>query len=334
MNQETIQQHVINSDNVREWMDAELVKRQILTGKNTVAAERQWKAPDDDYDVTPFLLENFTQHNAIAPNFYYVQTSWGHGTIQVSISQIQINMIGEEDQLCELLTLIESRFATEEFTSFVTWVYNQDGRTKQIHLPMERKPIVESAYPFLPMPVMDYIDDYVNSDSCILILSGPPGTGKTSLIRELLYRSRGNSFLTYDNSVLQNDSFFADFIAAHEKFLILEDSDLFIGARAEGNNLMHRFLNLSDGLVSTKHKKIIFTTNLPNVTDIDPALLRPGRCYDVVQFRELKGSEINGVCEELNISTPDRTEMPLSEIFTTQPGPAYKKRSIGFGFNS
>jgi hypothetical protein len=36
---------------------------------------------------------------------------------------------------------------------------------------------------------------------------------------------------------------------------------------------------------------MIFTTNLPNVTDIDPALTRPGRCHAVVYLRSLEPEE-------------------------------------------
>jgi ATP-dependent 26S proteasome regulatory subunit len=37
----------------------------------------------------------------------------------------------------------------------------------------------------------------------------------------------------------------------------------------------------ADGVGRAQGRKIIFTTNLRNVHDIDSALLRPGRCFAV-----------------------------------------------------
>jgi len=39
---------------------------------------------------------------------------------------------------------------------------------------------------------------------------------------------------------------------------------------------LHRFLAIADGVVRAQGRKIIFTTNLPSVGDIDDALVRPG----------------------------------------------------------
>jgi hypothetical protein len=54
---------------------------------------------------------------------------------------------------------------------------------------------------------------------------------------------------------------------------------------------MHRFLAIADGVTRAQGRKIIFTTNLPNVTDIDDALVRPGRCHAVKNLRSLTPEE-------------------------------------------
>ena len=56
---------------------------------------------------------------------------------------------------------------------------------------------------------------------------------------------------------------------------------MLLKARTSGNEDMHRFLGIADGIARAQSRKIIFTTNLPNITDIDPALIRPGRCFAV-----------------------------------------------------
>jgi hypothetical protein len=44
-------------------------------------------------------------------------------------------------------------------------------------------------------------------------------------------------------------------------------------------------------LVRAQGRKILFTTNLPNVHDIDPALMRPGRCFATLRTRPLTPTE-------------------------------------------
>jgi hypothetical protein len=54
--------------------------------------------------------------------------------------------------------------------------------------------------------------------------------------------------------------------------------------------------------VSAQGRKIIFTTNLPNVGDIDEALVRPGRCFGTVRTRALERREaellLSRICGE------------------------------------
>jgi len=50
---------------------------------------------------------------------------------------------------------------------------------------------------------------------------------------------------------------------------------------------LHRFLTIADGIVRAQGRKIFFTTNLPNVGDLDDALLRPGRCFGAIHARSL-----------------------------------------------
>jgi ATP-dependent 26S proteasome regulatory subunit len=44
-------------------------------------------------------------------------------------------------------------------------------------------------------------------------------------------------------------------------------------------------------VVRAQGRKIIFTTNLPNIGDIDEALARPGRCFATVRTRALERGE-------------------------------------------
>ena len=92
------------------------------------------------------------------------------------------------------------------------------------------------------------------------------------------------------------------FITGEHDAFVVEDADHILASRASGNVDLHRFLAIADGVVRAQGRKILFTTNLPNVGDIDDALLRPGRCFGNVRTRALNRSEaailITRVCEE------------------------------------
>jgi ATP-dependent 26S proteasome regulatory subunit len=59
-------------------------------------------------------------------------------------------------------------------------------------------------------------------------------------------------------------------------------------------------LAVADGVVRAQGRKIIFTTNLPNVGDIDEALVRPGRCFATIRTRALERSEAESLLAKIS----------------------------------
>jgi len=159
----------------------------------------------------------------------------------------------------------------------------------------------------------------LKSKASVLIMIGPPGTGKTSLVRDFAYRNKLKTYLTFDESIIASDGFFVDFMTDKKaRLLVMEDADVLISSREEERNeQMAKFLNVSDGLVSHEGKKMIFTTNLSDINKIDSALIRPGRCHGVLNFRLLKRDEINDI--RSSIDKPNITEkgdsFPLTKAF-------------------
>jgi hypothetical protein len=157
--------------------------------------------------------------------------------------------------------------------------------------------LLDEAYPSLGKPIDDFIQSYLQARETVLILQGPPGTGKTRLVRAVLAamsRRKGDSakvMYTADKRALENDEIFVDFITGSHDAFVIEDADHLLKARTSGNFELHRFLGVADGVVRAQSRKVIFTTNLPNINDIDDALLRPGRCYAVKNLRNLEPQE-------------------------------------------
>lgn len=157
--------------------------------------------------------------------------------------------------------------------------------------------LLDEAYPMLGMGVADFVRGYLAASEAVLILLGPPGGGKTRLVREILAaltRRKGENaevLYTTDKRALASDEMFVGFLTGSHDAFVIEDTDHLLKARTSGNEEMHRFLAVADGIARAQKRKIIFTTNLPNITDVDPALIRPGRCHAVKYLRALELAE-------------------------------------------
>jgi hypothetical protein len=165
--------------------------------------------------------------------------------------------------------------------------------------------LLDEAYPSLGEPVAQFITRYLAARETILILQGPPGTGKTRLVRAILAaisrRKAASAKVLYtaDRRALESDRIFLQFITGEHDAFVIEDADHILTSRSSGNEDVHRFLAIADGVVRAQGRKILFTTNLPNVHDIDDALVRPGRCFGTVRTRALSNAEATALVRRL-----------------------------------
>ncbi|MBS0366083.1 MAG: AAA family ATPase [Proteobacteria bacterium] len=210
------------------------------------------------------------------------------------------------DSTTRLTSVRERLFAVigdrrlQERTFTIDWHFKSGhlGLTSATFEEIADPPLLDAAYPALREPVEDFIARYLAARETVLILQGPPGTGKTRFVRAVLAamsQCKGDSakaLYTADTRALESDEIFVEFVTGSHDAFVIEDADHLLKARADGNLDLHRFLAIADGVVRAQGRKILFTTNLPNVGDIDEALLRPGRCFANVRLGPLEKAEI------------------------------------------
>lgn len=206
----------------------------------------------------------------------------------------------------DLFRLIGERYLPQQmFTIDWHFMNGRSGLSSASFDELAIDAVHDEAYPTLGEPVQQFVRRYLDSSETVLILQGPPGTGKTRLVRAILSEiSRrknlsANVMYTGDKRALENDEIFVDFITGSHDAFVIEDADHLLLARSSGNHDLHRFLAIADGVVRAQGRKIIFTTNLPNVSDIDEALLRPGRCFATVKTRALTRDEAMALADKL-----------------------------------
>ncbi|MEI8405064.1 MAG: DUF5925 domain-containing protein [Actinomycetes bacterium] len=169
----------------------------------------------------------------------------------------------------------------------------------------------------------------------IVLITGPPGVGKTNVIKTL---ARAWSSWCVFESVQYPERVFSDPVHLDEilqasapaassdgdtrtfRALVLEDIDHFVSMdRTHGGEpAIGRLLNVSDGWTGSDNVLVVMTSNMAS-SQMHPAITRPGRCLADISFGLLKPKEAGRLLGS-GTKAP-RNEVSLAEVFDLRRRP-------------
>jgi len=186
------------------------------------------------------------------------------------------------------------------------------------------------------------------SDKGLWIFHGPPGTGKSMYIRNVikkLNKSGKVGSVIYMPSEMVGSIESPEFIPFIQDYqdsvLVIEDGDIALESRKNHGSIVKTILQLTDGILADCLRlKIIVTFNC-ELSKIDEALLRKGRLQIRHEFRYLNRTEAMKLAESLKIDVKifdteeysNKKEWTLAEIYNIHTDFYWdkKQKKLGFG---
>lgn len=223
------------------------------------------------------------------------------------------------------------------------------GRSKNLYYRLEEmREFKKEYYPYIDVDEM--FKQFILSNENILVVIGEPGLGKSKLLnvyqRFLLENldlvkkddskesaSAVTAFYLKNESVLSDDEFWNEINEELPDLVILDDIDYFLTHRTaevqtnldeQKNKFISNFLTATDGLFSkTKKTKFLITTNL-SAEDLDVALLRKGRMFDIIKLRPLTKEEAKNVWDTYDLDEDFEKYFKTEKVFASDLGSRIK----------
>lgn len=191
-------------------------------------------------------------------------------------------------------------------------------------------------YPYFDFTPAELWDEFSSARANTIFVYGSPGLGKSTFIRAMMDRRGYNRlpFLVDDENILSHKGFVTLLNSLeYGSLLVSEDSDNLVRKREDGNSQMTGLLNVGEG-ISSGGLKMIISTNLKTLNDVDDALYRPGRTFRTLCFEQLTHAQANQAREAIGLPAVDFTtkdKLSLATALNWEASLSIARNKVGFG---
>lgn len=253
----------------------------------------------------------------------------------------------------ELMTELKFIISKRPSSSSIMVLSSMEGGLDLTSIGKVNNPLIEMNYSTSTIEAYKHVAACLKTNTpCgrFILLSGPPGTGKSYLIRALSSEVGALFVLVPSNigNALTGPTILPVLTSYKESkapiVLILEDGDSYISKEARTINPggLSDILNLGDGLVGQLADIRIIVTSNANKINLDDAVIRPGRMCQHIPVNYLTLEEainayiaITGSEPPKDIWTTSSTKITLAEVYRRArdkgwaPNMTHEKEQLG-----
>jgi hypothetical protein len=309
----------------------------------------------DELNFTPFLVMGRNKAGEIGTRYF--QNSTGLVAVETAGSDETSVTVGvrlfSEDIFQRIRTFCNDHLKQHDRKGGVVFALMREGGSLQLkRLGKAEVALERDNYTDAALAGIDYVKQdlaAVDPSGRLSIFSGPPGTGKTHIIKALL-GLESCTFILIQSSyaeLIGGPEFLPILYRAHEDtsmplVIVLEDGDNAVAKRdADNASAVSALLNVSDGIIgSLLDIRVVVTSNVDRVR-IDPALTRAGRLSRHVEVAPLPFEKAEAIYRKLMQGPADAAPLPrksqpytLAEIYAQARGsgwiPPKDEKRLGF----
>lgn len=270
--------------------------------------------------------------------FVGVDSGWA----RVHVAGASIDDVRQTLSMFEALYPATYLTATEDRVPITFWMNGIYGPARHLRM-LDASPWSEIRGNY-PTDVREKLEPVMSDfepgkGGLLMLWQGPPGTGKTWALRALVSEWLGWAEFHYitdpDAFFVESASYMVDVILSESyevidapsgdivseqdpeskwRVLILEDTGelLSAGAKEKYGQGLSRLLNVVDGLIGQGLRVLVLVTTNDELGELNPAVLRPGRCASQIVFSHLSAEE---AAEWLGVEETVEDGLSLAELY-------------------